>query len=211
MDLAVSMGAISVVIVVGWITPGPNMFAVMAASLQHGRRHGLATAAGLTVATLVWVSVAVLGVAIIFELFPRAFVTLKLMGAGYLIWLGIKSIKQVTGSNNTAKLKDVGDQSLVKTAANGFLISLGNPKAALFFGSVFTSFLPAGAPNWFLAGVIVFCCAFSFVLHAVTATVFSTDIALRTFTKLQKQITLAFGALFIAMGGGIIYAALRRT
>ena len=211
MDLIVSLSAIILVILIGWITPGPNMFAVMAASLQHGRRHGLATGFGLALATLVWATLAVFGVAVMFDLFPRAVLALKLAGAAYLIWLGIKSVEEAITPSKDAGVAKNRSKSIHHSAFNGFLVSMGNPKAALFFGSVMTAFIPASGSDWYLGFVVLLCGVMSALLHSVTATVFSTELALAFFTRYQKRISLAFGALFIALGGGIVWAALRRA
>ncbi|VVT00644.1 conserved membrane hypothetical protein [Roseovarius sp. EC-HK134] len=211
MDLVLSLGTIILVNVAAWITPGPNMLAVMTASLTLGRRHGLATGFGLACGALVWSIFAVLGVAILFDLFPRAVIALKLAGATYLVWLGIKCINAARKQDNAMGLTEAPDRAIRQSFKSGFVVSMTNPKAALFFGSVMTAFIPATASNWFLALVVVICGLLAVVLHSITATVFSTSVAMRVFHRFQTAISYAFGAIFIGLGGSIAYAALRRT
>ena len=211
MDLTAALGGIVLVNVLAWITPGPNMLAVMAASLEHGRRHGIATGFGLAAAALVWAMLSVLGVAVVFDLFPRAVVALKLVGALYLVWLGVRSLKTAVTQRDSIVVSAQPERRIVQSARSGFLISMTNPKAALFFSSVMTAFIPGTAPDWFLVLVVVLCWALAVVLHAVTATVFSTALALRIFTRAKRWISAAFGVVFLGLGGTVAYTALRRS
>ncbi|KQI67620.1 hypothetical protein AN189_13840 [Loktanella sp. 3ANDIMAR09] len=211
MGFVLSLGTIILVNVAAWITPGPNMLAVMTASLTLGRKHGLATGFGLACGALIWSIFAVLGVAILFDLFPRAVIALKLAGAAYLIWLGFKSINAARKQNDAMSLTEAPDRTIKQSFTSGFVVSMTNPKAALFFGSVMTAFIPTTASNWFLALVVFICGLLAVVLHSITATVFSTKIAMRVFHRFQTAISYTFGAIFVGLGGSIAYAALRRT
>lgn len=211
MDFAVSLGTIILVNVAAWITPGPNMLAVLTASLTLGRSHGFATGFGLACGALIWSICAVLGVAILFDLFPRAVIALKLVGAGYLVWLGVKSIIAAGKHNEGIGLSEVHYRALRQSFKSGFIISMTNPKAALFFGSVMTAFIPAAASNWFLALVVAICGLLAVLLHSITATIFSTSVAISLFRRFQSTISYAFGAIFVGIGGSIAYAALRRS
>ena len=211
MDLALSLGTIIAMNIAAWLAPGPNMLAVMTASLTLGRTHGLATGFGLACGALIWAILAVLGVAVLFDLFPKAVIAIKLAGAGYLVWLGLKSIRAARKHNDTISLPKAHERALKQSFQSGFIVSMTNPKAALFFGSVMTAFIPATASNWFLAVVVAICGLLAVVLHSITATVFSTNAAVEVFRRFQTAISYAFGVTFVGLGGSIAYAALRRT
>ncbi|MBR9851932.1 MAG: LysE family transporter [Rhodobacteraceae bacterium] len=210
MELALSLGTIILVNVAAWLTLGPNMLAVITASLTLGRSHGFATGLGLACGALIWSICAVLGVAILFDLFPRAVIALKLAGAAYLVWLGLKSIRSARKPIDTLGLPKSDGKGTRRSLKSGFIVSMTNPKAALFFGSVMTAFIPSSAPNWFLALVVAVCGLLAVALHSITATVFSTSLAIRFFHGFQSAISYAFGAIFVGLGGSIAYAALRR-
>ncbi|MEM8812776.1 MAG: LysE family translocator [Pseudomonadota bacterium] len=211
MDLMVSLGMIILVNFLAWITPGPNMFAVMAASLEHGRRHGMATGLGLSCGAFLWATLAVLGVAILFDLFPKAVLALKLIGAAYLIWLGLRSLKSAMQDRDGLTPAPGTARSALRSLLTGFTVSMTNPKAALFFGSVMTTFIPAVAPGWFFVLVVVLCGGLAVIFHAMTATLFSTRVAIGLFRRFKRAISVTFGAVFIALGGSIAVAALRRS
>lgn len=67
-DTAAVLASIILVNVLAWLTPGPNMLAVMSAAMAHGRRAGLMTGFGLAAAATIWAALAMLGVAVLFEI-----------------------------------------------------------------------------------------------------------------------------------------------
>ncbi len=211
MDSITALGAIVLVNVIAWLTPGPNMIAVASASLEHGRKHGIATGLGLACAAFVWAVFAVLGVAVLFELFPTAVLFLKLAGAVYLIWLGVKNLKTGLAKENDVALSVRQIRSIASSFRSGFIISMTNPKAALFFGSIMTTFIPEAAPISFLILIILLSGMLGVVLHSITATVFSTRPAMRLFASWKRRISVVIGAAFIGLGTSVAVSALRRS
>jgi len=211
METAAVLFGVFAVNVLAWITPGPNMIAVMSASLAHGRRHGVYTGLGLSTAALLWTLLAILGVTTLFKHFPQVVFWLKFAGAVYLLWLGYRSLKVAFHS---------GDDGLViKNAAmkgrraflTGFLVSATNPKAALFFGSILTAFVPQGASAGLLTAIVAVCLAVAVAGHSITATVFSTRLAVGMFNRFTRRITAAFGMVFGGLGLAVAYDTLRRV
>ena len=211
MDSISALGAIVLVNVIAWLTPGPNMIAVASASLEHGRKHGIATGLGLACAAFVWAVFAVLGVAVLFDLFPSAVLFLKLAGAFYLIWLGVKSLKTGLAKANDVALSVRQMRSIASSFRSGFVISMTNPKAALFFGSIMTTFIPEEAPISFLILIILLSGMLGVVLHSITATIFSTRPAMRLFASWKRRISAVIGAAFIGLGTSVAVSALRRS
>ena len=211
MDLGLALASLVVVNVLAWLTPGPNMLAVMNASMTRGRRHGIAVGLGLSFGGLIWSTLAVLGVGILFELFPRVVLALKLVGAAYLIWLGIRSVRSARNPLDDRRTDGAVAPSSAWSALLGLTISLTNPKAALFFIAVMTTVIPEGAPSWFLGVVLAVCFVMGVGQHAITATVFSTSVAMRAFDRFKAVFAYAFGAVFASLGGAVVYDALRRA
>ena len=124
------------------ISPGPDFAIVVKNSLTYGRNSGLYASLGIALANLCHVAVNLLGIGVIITQSIVAFTLMKLLGAAYLIYLGFKGLKAKRLSpcddalKETALLigKDKGFQS-------GFLTSLLNPKACLFYLSFFSVIL----------------------------------------------------------------------
>ncbi|MFD2204951.1 LysE family translocator [Kiloniella antarctica] len=210
MDTLSVLSTIALVNIMGWLSPGPNMFAVMSASLNQGRRHGVLTGFGISLASFIWAVLAVLGVTALFELFPDVVLAFRLLGAGYLLWLGIKSFRSAARMDNTQIPLNSSNSSGLQAFRTGFLICATNPKAALFFGSILTAFVPANASTELLVEILIVCVAFGVSGHTITATVFSTEFITRKFIAMRRQITQTFGAIFTLLGLGVAYDALRR-
>lgn len=210
MDLLPILSSIVVVNLVAWITPGPTMIAVMSASLADGRRAGLLTGFGLSAGATIWAGLAVLGVAALFELFPTALLALRIAGAGYLLWLGFKSLRSALRSDAGGFAAAVGATRSRRAFRTGLLVSLTNPKAALFFGSILTAFVPHDASPALLAGIVGLCAVLAVICHSVTATVFSTRGVVRAFDHMRRLATAAFGVVFAGLGMAVAYDSVRR-
>lgn len=140
------------------LSPGPDFVIVMKNSLGIGRKHGIATALGIASALIIHVAYTVLGFSIILEKWPVVFSLIKLLGAIYLLWLGWKGIRSKAlplNSNNLNTQEKSSKSSIFKGYCEGFLCNLLNPKAPLFFLSVFSQFIGNNTPN--LVGWIYGC------------------------------------------------------
>ena len=142
---------------------------------------------------------------------PDVMILLKLAGACYLMWLGLRSPKSALYDHGRLALSPSPVRSLRQSFATGFLVSMTNPKAILFYAALMNVVVPPGAPAWFLALVVALSGVLAVVLHGVTATVFSTAMSVRIFNGARRWIAALFGVLFIGFGGVVVYAALRRS
>jgi len=118
----------------------------MSASVSKGRPAGYATGLGLATGGLVWATLTIMGAATVFELFPTAVLVFRLLGASYLVWLGYKYLHSAwRGQGAALKITKVTHSNWV-AFRTGFIVVMTNPKAMLFFSSVFVAFIPATAP-----------------------------------------------------------------
>ena len=150
--------AVSAVVIVA---PGPDMALVGRNALVGGRRVGLATAAGVTLGLTVWSLAASVGVAALLRRSEPAFVTLKIIGAVYLVWLGSQALRVAWGrrGDDATVPPAVGSRHRPRRALRqGFLSNLANPKIAVFFTSFLPQFAPSGASFGTLLSLgLVFC------------------------------------------------------
>lgn len=200
--------SIAVIQILGWLSPGPNLVAVSGASMSAGRRAGLATALGIAVGVGLWAALAVFGIAFLFEAFPALFLGLKLAGAGFLVWMGYQYVNAARQGPATplTPLAMKGDTG--QAFRRGFYVLMTNPKAPIFFGAVLTSFLPADAPAWVLAGIVLEFLVLSFILNGTTALLFSTRAVMAWFGRHQSRIRFAFGLIFVVLGLLVVRDAL---
>jgi threonine/homoserine/homoserine lactone efflux protein len=111
------------------ITPGPGLFYVTARTLAGGRRDGIASSCGTALGGLVHVLAGAFGVSALVMASAEAFTVLKLFGAAYLVWLGLKTIREA----KVEVLADVSTSGPWRAFRDGVLVEALNPKTAAFF------------------------------------------------------------------------------
>jgi threonine/homoserine/homoserine lactone efflux protein len=132
--------AISVLLIVA---PGPDMALVARNALRGGRRSAIATAVGVFAGLVVWTVAASVGLAALLRASEPAFVTLKIVGSGYLVYLGARSLLDALRRRAAeTPRRHTGPRSTV-SLRQGLISNLGNPKIAVFFTSFLPQFVPA--------------------------------------------------------------------
>jgi RhtB (resistance to homoserine/threonine) family protein len=139
--LVVFVGVSAVVI----LLPGPDTAVVTKNILLNGRRAGLGTSIGVCTGLSVWTLAAALGVASVLRASEAALTALKLVGAAYLVWLGIQAFR---AARRAAAPPAVEERTTVAGSRRGFrqglLSNLANPKIAVFFTSLLPQFVDPG-------------------------------------------------------------------
>ncbi len=210
-EFITAFGTIFVINIIAWLSPGPNMLVIVSAATNQSRRAGFVTALGVGVGGLTWACLALSGVAVLFEVFPNMVFALRLLGAGYLLWLGGKSLLNARRHGTLAVHEPVPSFGTLRTAfKNGFLVMMTNPKAMVYFGSILTAVIPENAPLWFLIAFVMFIFVQSMLQHFITVYVFSTSHVSNWFQSTKQGMQVVFGSLYIALGLGVIYDAYRR-
>ncbi len=123
------------------VTPGPGVLYIVTRTLAQGRAAGLASVAGVALGNLGNALAASLGLAALFALSSLAFAVVKWAGAAYLVWLGVRALRQPPAAAGVAA-PAFAPPRLVRIARDGFVVALLNPKTALFFAAFLPQFLP---------------------------------------------------------------------
>ncbi|MEO1254336.1 MAG: LysE family translocator [Bacteroidota bacterium] len=140
------------------LSPGPDMIFIVSQTSKRGIRSGFASVLGIWIGTFIHVVFAALGLSAILMTSAIAFSIIKWIGAVYLIWIGIQSIRS-KGENNFQLKHKVTSKKLIKSLQEGILVSLLNPKVAIFFLAFLPQFVEpqAGATSFqlFLHGSLI--------------------------------------------------------
>lgn len=120
------------------LMPGPAVLYVVARSIHQGRRAGIVSVLGLHVGTLVHVSAAALGLSAILAASTPAFSVVKILGAGYLIFLGVRTL---TSHEEVDGIGTVRQASLRRVFSQGVVVNILNPKLGLFFFAFLPQFV----------------------------------------------------------------------
>ena len=127
------------------LSPGPGIFYVAARTLADGRGAGLASSLGTGIGGLVHVAAGAAGVSALILASAEAFTFLKIAGAIYLVWLGLKTARETRLDADT-KMANAG---IGRAFRDGIVVEALNPKTAAFFLSFLPQFVdPAGGPAW---------------------------------------------------------------
>lgn len=132
---------LGIVMLLGAMLPGADFAMVTKNSLLHSRKAGLYTALGIGSAMWVHMTYCVLGLAVVIQKSPWIFHTIQYVGALYLIYLGITLLKPHASGNieATSETKTAIPLSNSKAFQQGFICNLLNPKATLFFLTIFSA------------------------------------------------------------------------
>ncbi|WP_086846126.1 LysE family translocator [Amycolatopsis kentuckyensis] len=133
------------VVVLGAMSPGPDFVVVTRSALTGGRRAGIAAGTGIALGVFAWVVAIALGVAAVLTASAVAFTVVKLAGAGYLVFLGVKAWLAVRRGEYRDLAETTGTRQLKAGAAfrQGLVTNLLNPKVAVYFLALLPQFLPA--------------------------------------------------------------------
>jgi threonine/homoserine/homoserine lactone efflux protein len=130
------MTAFLVIAVVVIVSPGPDFALTVRNTVARGRTAGLATGAGVVSGQLVWACAAAAGVAALLVASRPAFLALRLVGAAYLIYLGVQALLAALHGTRAHSSSERGGSPYVQ----GLVSNLGNPKMAIFFTSLLPQF-----------------------------------------------------------------------
>lgn len=137
------------------LIPGPGVLYIVARSVSQGYRAGLASVVGLSLGAIVHVIAATAGLSTILLTSATAFGIVKLLGAGYLIYLGIRTL---VAGRPTGSMQTRSNRTLYRLLTDGVVVSVFNPKIAVFFLAFLPQFVePSRGPipqQVFLLGLI---------------------------------------------------------
>jgi len=124
------------------LTPGPGVLYVVTRTLHQGRRAGLVSVLGLSAGALVHVFAATVGLSAMLLASATAFRAVKICGASYLVYLGILALRRAPAPVFAI---DAMQRSLTRQFVDGMVVSLLNPKIAMFFLAFLPQFVRPGA------------------------------------------------------------------
>ncbi len=181
--------------VVVMIAPGPSVTLTVANSLRHGRRAGLANVAGFQAGFAIMIVLTLLGLASLIAAMGEWFVWVRLAGAAYLVFLGVKLV--IGHENATAGALHAPRGGYFTQA---MMVEVSNPKALLFFGAFFPQFID---PNGSATLQILIMGVTSMAVAAITDTIYVL-LAARLATGLSsgraRVIRWGSGSLLVAGG-----------
>ncbi|CNH26243.1 threonine export protein RhtC [Yersinia pekkanenii] len=192
---------VALVHLVALITPGPDFFFVSQTAASRSRREAMMGVVGISLGIVVWAGVALMGLNLILQKMAWLHQIIMVGGGLYLCWMGWQLLKSARAKRHATEVEvQVALPARGRTFLRGFLTNLSNPKAVIYFGSVFSLFVgndvSAGA-RW---GLFVLIVSETFVWFSIVACVFALPVMRRGYQRLSKWIDGLAGVLFTGFG-----------
>ncbi|TIL46938.1 LysE family translocator [Mesorhizobium sp.] len=190
--------------------PGPAMLYAAAQTMARGRWSGLTAALGIHLGGYVHVVAAAAGLSVLFHAVPTLYMTVKLAGALYLIWLGVSLFR--ARAQNDAVISAIEPKSARRAFFESITVEVLNPKTAIFFMAFLPQFIDASAtfPVWLqflvLGTIVNLMFSSADVMCVVLAGALITR--LRRSSHAQRLMRRAGGAVLVGLG---VHVALQKS
>ncbi|CAI1154353.1 Threonine efflux protein [Serratia marcescens] len=197
---------VALVHLIALMSPGPDFFFVSQTAASRSRREAMMGVVGISLGIVVWAGVALMGLHLILQKMAWLHQIIMVGGGIYLCWMGWQLLRSARAQQAPpAAEAQVALPKAGRSFIRGFLTNLSNPKAVIYFGSVFSLFVGdsvgAGA-RWGLFLLIV---AETFVWFSLVAVVFAMPAMRRGYQRLAKWIDGVAGVLFTGFGLHLIF------
>ena len=179
-------------------SPGPDFAIVLRQSIAHGRRTAVWTSVGIGCGISVHIVYSLLGLGFLLKNSPMGLLVFKFLGAAYLACVGVQALR---AQPNTGDVNLADDGAGTPTArgawSTGFFVNVLNPKAALFFISLFPLAVSPSTPKLVQAGYGLWMALATMAWFAFVAVVFTKPEIRRNFLRHGHWIDRALGVVFV--------------
>lgn len=185
------------------MSPGPDFFFVSQTAASRSRKEAMYGVLGITLGIVVWAGVALMGLHLILQKMAWLHQIIMVGGGLYLLWMGWQMLRsarrqhlQPSGQTEEQVLLPGNRRSFLK----GFLTNLSNPKAVIYFGSVFSLFVGDNVGAGERWGLFLLIVAETFIWFSLVASIFALPVMRRGYQRLAKWIDGVAGVLFAGFG-----------
>lgn len=194
------LGGVAAIWGIAVVTPGPNFLVAARVAAVRSRAEGLGVVAGIGLGTAIWGLSGFYGVHAMFAFAPWLYDALTVVGAGYLVLMGVRIIRGSFAPAAAGQSRTAGPAFRL-----GLLTSLSNPKSALFVASLFATLMPMGAAARDGLAAVAEMVAISVAWYAAVVLLLTTRRAAAAFTRAARWIDRAAGAIFIGFGAALLW------
>lgn len=186
------------------ISPGPDFFFVTQSAIRQSRTHALCAALGVSLSILVWSICAISGLHFLFQKIAWLQQVLMILGGLYLLYLGTQLLKSAFATKETTatatELKKTASKSHKKLLLQGFFTNMANPKALVYFSSVFSIAISTDVSLLQQSSLLALVFVESLIWFAVVALIFSAPKMTGYYQKFSQKIDAITGGIFISFG-----------
>jgi RhtB (resistance to homoserine/threonine) family protein len=187
-------------------SPGPDFALVLRQSLHHGRRAALWSSVGIGCGLSIHITYCILGLGFVLKNSAVALAVVKWLGAAYLAWIGIQALRSRPRRDDIdlrGNTEPPGDRA---AWATGFLVNVLNPKAALFFVSLFPLAVSPHTPRLVQVGYGAWMTVTTVMWFSFVSLVFTQEAVRRSFLQHGHWIDRALGVVFLGFAASLVFA-----
>ncbi|CAN0593602.1 unnamed protein product [Ectocarpus sp. 12 AP-2014] len=186
-------------------SPGPDFAVILRQALCQSRRNALLTAAGVGAGIFVHVTYSLLGIGLLIQQSLLLFNILKVVGALYLSWIAIQCLRARAGGVHVAAEPALAQRGLAAFRL-GFLTNTLNPKATLFFVSLFSVVISPGTPVALQTAYGVYMALATGLWFALVATFFTLPRVRRGFNRFGHWLDRLMGGVLLLLAGQLLFS-----
>jgi len=202
MDFYHGFAVLTLVHLLAAASPGPDFVMVTRQTIVNGRRAGLLCSLGIAIGLSIHITYSALGLAAVIASSATLLTIIKILGGTYLVYLGIKGLR--AKPNSAASFSPLDEmlprQSSLKTVGMGVLCNALNPKAPIYFVSLFTIVLSPNLPLHQLLVYGIWLMILQFAWFALVATLLATPPVARYFRTCAHHIDRVLGGAMLLLG-----------
>lgn len=190
------------------MVPGPDFFLMLRTSLVYGWQGTLRTACGVTLGVIIWATLAVLGISVVLMQFKALHTGLMVFAVLYLLYLGIILLKSALQKRRVQQQNAPATPkmpSMRRLFWLGFLTNFSNPKAILYFASIFAALLAKTSSPYVAWEMLAVVAVESLIYFLAVGKLFSHHRVQQTFLAKQRYVDGLCGIVFLGFAGGIFW------
>jgi len=205
------IGLVFITHILAVMSPGPDFLMVLKNAMQYNRKIAVYTALGISIGIGVHITYSLAGIAYILKHNRNIFNLIKITGALYIIYIGVKiwleqkrNIITNTGQNSPM----INAKQAIKI---GFFTNILNPKVSLYFLSLFSVIIPQNTPLYTLIAISVMLIVITFLWFSFISFVLTTPKSLQVYQKYEQIIAKLFAVILIVLGLSILFNLTRES
>ncbi|BBB26167.1 LysE family translocator [Amphritea japonica] len=186
----------------GAMSPGPSLAVVLKQTVGNSRRHGLAASWFHAAGVGLWAFATISGLAILVEQSEIAFKIITWLGAGYLAWIGVKAIR--AGRSGNLEVESTEKGTILSAGFEGAMISVLNPKLAIFFIALFSQFI---SPDAGIVDQLIMTATAALVdgiWYSIVALLLSHGPVLKALQRRSQLVNRLTGGILIALAARVV-------
>ncbi|HEY8027521.1 MAG TPA: LysE family transporter [Burkholderiaceae bacterium] len=186
------------------VSPGPNFLIVTQTAVNQSRRHAIYAALGVSSASTILAAIAATGIGILVASLPWFHQSVQILGGLYLLYFGVK-IWRDAARPLTAPSGVAANHGLRQAYYHGLATNLSNPKALVFFATIFASMITPDSAGWLKISGVIAICAASSTWHLALANWFSGERMQRTYRDAKAIVSRVTACVLIAFGASLLW------